>query len=174
MADVDSNIHHRHVTFKNFCTELVRWPLGVQMQNLFPKIHCVSWTKLFFSCYLVYISMTRAFRCQYASENKAVYRRPTPGVDIPFRRYTGFRRHREVCVKPVYRRATLQGRLQKVGLLACDVLRVKEAIVYYVNNGSTVYCTMLVATKALTGSNIVSCFGYLRVVIYYPLGFGYG
>ena len=55
------------------------------------------------------------------SKTKPVYRRPTPGVDIPCRRYTGFRRHREVfaqsryigvrryrevCAKPVYRLLT--------------------------------------------------------------------
>ena len=59
MADVDSNIQHRHVTLKNLCTKLVRWPLGVQMQNLFPKIRCVSWKKIIFqllSCLYLYDS----------------------------------------------------------------------------------------------------------------------
>ena len=40
------------------------------MQNLFIKIRCVSWKKLFFSCCLVGIYMTRAFQSQYALENK--------------------------------------------------------------------------------------------------------
>ena len=47
------------------------------MQNLFIKIRCISWKKLFFSCCLVCISMTRAFRCQYALENKVCV--PTSG-----------------------------------------------------------------------------------------------
>ena len=46
-----------------------------------------------------------------------------PGVDIPCRRYTSFRRHREVCAKPVYRRPTPQGSLRKTGIPASDVLR---------------------------------------------------
>ena len=55
-------------------------------------------------------------------------RRPTSGVDIPFRQYTGFRRHREVCAKPVYRRATPQGSLRKAGIPASDVLKVKDPV----------------------------------------------
>ena len=47
-----------------------------------------------------------------------------PVVDIPCRRYTGIRRHREVCAKSVYRRATPQGSLRKAGIPASDVLRV--------------------------------------------------
>ena len=89
------------------------------MQNLFIQICCVSWKQLFFSCCLVCISMTRACRCQSAVENKA--------GDIPCRWYTGFRRHRKVCAKPVYWRLTPQGRLRKAGILASDVLRVKKA-----------------------------------------------
>ena len=86
----------------------------------------VSWNKLFFSCCLLCISMTRAFWCQYALETKPVYPCATPGIHIPCRRYTGIRRHREVCAKPVYRRATPQASLRKAGIPACDVLRVKN------------------------------------------------
>ena len=51
------------------------------------------------------------------------------GIPVPVcirkqSRYTGFRRHREVCTKPVYRRATPQGSLRKAGIPASDVLRV--------------------------------------------------
>ena len=95
------------------------------MQNLFTIILCVSWKQLFFSCCLVCIYMTRAFRCQYALETKPVYRLPTLGVDIPCHRCTGFRRHREVCAKPAYRRPTPQGSLRNAGIQASDVLRVK-------------------------------------------------
>ena len=49
----------------------------------------------------------------------------TPGVDIPCRRYTGFRRHREVCAKLVYRLPTPQGSLCKADIPASDVLMVK-------------------------------------------------
>ena len=37
MAEVNSNIKQRQVTLKNHYTQLVRWTLGVQMQNLFMK-----------------------------------------------------------------------------------------------------------------------------------------
>ena len=100
------------------------------MQNLFTIIGCGSWNKLFFSCCLVCISMTWAFWCQYAVENKA----GIPACDATGKfaqsQYTGVRRHREVCAKPVYRRATPQGSLRKAGIPACDVLRVK----YYKND----------------------------------------
>ena len=79
------------------------------MQNLFTKIRCVSWNKLFFSCSFVCISMTRAFWL------------------VRFRkqsRYTGFRRHREVCTKSVYWLSTPRGSLRKAGIPASDVLRV--------------------------------------------------
>ena len=92
MTNVDSNIQHRYVPLKNHCTQLVRWPLDVQMQNLFITIYCVSWKQLYFSCCLVCISMTRAFRCQYALENKVGL--PTSGVDIPCRRSIDFWRWR--------------------------------------------------------------------------------
>ena len=69
------------------------------MQNLFTKIRCVSWNKLFFSCCLVCISMTRAFWCQFALENKA---------GIP--------------------RATPRGSLRKAGIPASDVLRVNYLV----------------------------------------------
>ena len=107
------------------------------MQNLFTKMCCVSWNKLFFSCCLVCISMTRAFWCQYALENKVgipasdAYRRPTPGIDIPCRWYNGFRRHREVCAKPVYQRATPQGCLLKTGIPASNILRVNKTSSHY-------------------------------------------
>ena len=81
------------------------------MQNLFTQICCDSWEKLFFSCRLVCISMTRAFRCQYALENKA----GIPASDA-------WRWH---TVPPVYRRSTPQGSLRKAGIPASDVLRVK-------------------------------------------------
>ena len=48
------------------------------MQNLFIKIRCVSWKQIFFSCSVVCISMNRAFRCQYALENKVCI--PTSGA----------------------------------------------------------------------------------------------
>ena len=104
-------------------------------KTLFTKIRCVSWEKLFFSCCLVCIFMTRAFRCQYALENKVDIPASNAGVDIPCRRYTGFRRHWEVCTKPVYRRPTLQGSLRKAGIPATDVLRVKHKhiLIKYLN-----------------------------------------
>ena len=81
------------------------------MQNLFTNIRCDSWNKLFFSCCLVCISMTLAFRCQSALENKA----SIPACDA-------WHWHN---VSLVYRHATPQGSLCKVGIPACDVLRVK-------------------------------------------------
>ena len=42
---------------------------------------------------------------------------------------------------------------------------VKEAIEYYVNNGSPVFCTMLDATNALIESNIVNCLVCLLIEI---------
>ena len=47
------------------------------MQNFFIKIRCFM-EKIIFSCCLVCISMTRAFRCQYALENKVCI--PTSGA----------------------------------------------------------------------------------------------
>ena len=74
-------------------------------------MYCVSWNKLFFSCCLVCISMTRALWCQYALENKA-------GITA----CDAWRWH---TVLPVYRRTTPQGSLRKASIPACDVLRVK-------------------------------------------------
>ena len=83
------------------------------MQNLFTKIRCVSWNKLFFSCCLVCISVTRAFWCQYALEKK---------VGIPACDATG-----KFAQKPVYRRVMPQGSLHKAGIPASDVLRVNSS-----------------------------------------------
>ena len=89
------------------------------------------------------------------SKTKPVYRRPTPGVDIPCRRYTGFRRHREVSAKPVYGHPTPQGNLRKAGIPASDVLRVK-----------TIRCSLPTQTAIqLVNSFIVSCMGKCNSIL---------
>ena len=66
---------------------------------------------IFFSCYLVCISMTRAFQYQSALENKS----GIPASDA-------WRWH---TMPPVYRLPTPQGSLRKAGIPASDVLWVK-------------------------------------------------
>ena len=125
------------------------------MQNLFIKIRCVSWKQLFFSCCLVCISMTRAFRCQYALENivgqqttgpwrsytvpsvnrllalALIYRAvgqqtPGTGVDIPCRRSTDSWHRREVCAKSVDRRLAFNGLTVKVYMTLSLTLKITQ------------------------------------------------
>ena len=112
------------------------------MQNLFTKIRCVSWNKLFFSCCLVCISMTRALSCQSAVENKAGILACDATEKFVQSRYTGFRCHKEVCATPVYRRTTPQGSLRKAGIPASDVLGVKTNLM--------LFCCMLLTSVLLS------------------------
>ena len=74
--------------------------------KLVHKNSLCSWEKLFFTCCLVCISMTRAFRCQYALENK-----------VGIRTSDAWRWH---TVPPVYRLLTPQGSLCKAGIPTSD------------------------------------------------------
>ena len=117
MADVDSNIQHRHITLKNHCTLLVRWPLGIQMQNLFIKIRCFMEKIIFqlLSCLYLYDSVILVPTCIRKQSQSTdfwrlalIYRAvglPTSGagIDIPCRWSTDFWRRREVCAKSIDR-----------------------------------------------------------------------
>ena len=79
MADVDSNVHQRQVTFEKSLHLTHTLAARCPNAKFVHKIRCVSQKQLFFSCCVVCISMTPECWGLYALENKDCI--PSSGAD---------------------------------------------------------------------------------------------